>query len=164
MNLVVYQGHRRPNAASSQVIMVSFYTRANGRYKSAGERIVADGLRQLGVNFAYEHPWAVEVQGKPRLFYPDFTLKDYGVVVEYAGMQGNQDYDRIMARKEKLYREAAVPVIVLHPEDLEEGWPESLLGELERICERRREHLESTSRRYWARVPVRRQEAEVPSS
>ena len=154
MNLPIYQGHRRLVGAFLQVIMVAFYTRAGGQYKSAGERIVADVLRQLGLKFAYEYPWAVEVQGKPRIFYPDFTLKDYGVVVEYIGMQGNQDYDRIMARKERLYREAAVPVIVLHPEDLEGGWEESLLSELEGICQQRREHLEGASRHYWARVPL----------
>ncbi len=69
--------------ASYLVILVrSYVQKDNDPYLSKGERIVAEGLNQLGLRFAYEYPWAVLVQGKPRIFYPDFTLPDVGVVVE----------------------------------------------------------------------------------
>jgi hypothetical protein len=130
--------------------MVGYSNRTGFSYKSAGERTVAEGLRQLGVPFAYEYPWAVLVQGKPRIFYPDFTLKDYGVVIEYVGRRGDPDYDRIMARKRRLYREAAVPVIELQPEDLGEGWPATLLGRLEEISHERSAQLDYAVRRCMA--------------
>lgn len=128
------------------IMMTSYAGRAHGRYKSAGERTVAEGLRQLGLNFSYEYPWAVLVQGKPRIFYPDFTLKDYGVVVEYLGMRGDQNYDRIVTRKEQIYQAATVPVIALRPHDLRYGWPKTLVGQLEEICAERQSKLEMATR------------------
>ena len=130
------------------IMMTSYRARANGEYKSAGERAVADGLCRLGLNFSYEYPWAVLVQGKPRIFYPDFTLKDYGVVIEYAGMQGHQDYDRIMARKEWIYKTASIPVIVVRPNDLKNEWQHSLLGKLEQLCYQRQHLLETAADGY----------------
>lgn len=87
-------------------------------------------------------------QGKPRIFYPDFTLPDVGVVVEYAAMRGHQDYERIMARKMRFYREAAVPVIVVEPEHLEQDWPQSLLGRIEQVCQERYSRLRQVAINY----------------
>lgn len=59
-------------------------------FKSEGERQIARLLERCGIDYRYEYPLAVIERGKVRILYPDFLLPEYGVVLEYAGVENSK--------------------------------------------------------------------------
>ena len=59
------------------------------RYKSNGERKIADYLIECGFAFSYERPVALLDGEKTKIWYPDFYLDDYHILIEYLGMNAN---------------------------------------------------------------------------
>lgn len=129
----------------------------DGRYyKSEGEKVLANFLLEHGLSYEYEknHWWN-------RLNYrPDFTLQTQGsfqIVIEYFGLQGDDEYDALTARKIEYWRsKAGWELLALYPEDfplnnLEEAYANlaSKLGELGIPCERLSEN------QVWERVKHR---------
>ena len=62
--------------------------------KSWGEIQISRFLRRNDVGYYYEHPMAVIDDGGTRIWYPDFYLYEYGMIIEYFGMNGNGQYIR----------------------------------------------------------------------
>jgi uncharacterized protein YihD (DUF1040 family) len=106
--------------------------------KSEGERRIASFLEQLGIGFEYEKPLAVMDDGKTKIWYPDFTLTDYGMIlVEYFGVNGSEDYRRRSLQKLKVYEANSFDVIPIYPRDFEKDWKGHLLSSINGILERR---------------------------
>jgi hypothetical protein len=110
------------------------------RGKSEGERQVERLLRRCGLVYQYEQPLAVVDRGKLRLWHPDFFLPEYGIVIEYAGFNG-EEYEAGLRHKKAVYREIGIPAIFVYPESFKGYWPARLLGEIEEIEARRAEKL-----------------------
>ena len=67
-------------------------------YKSRGERAIAEILTKYNLVFVYEHPLLIKEQKendseKLRIWYPDFWLPKYSIVIEFFGMEGDKNYD-----------------------------------------------------------------------
>ncbi|MGV8151947.1 MAG: hypothetical protein ACP5OG_02610, partial [Candidatus Nanoarchaeia archaeon] len=91
-------------------------------YKSAGEDIIAKILSRHGYDFNYEQQILVEEKRKndgekERLWYPDFYLKDKGIVIEYAGRPKDKDYMEGIKRKKETYEKMGLKVIIVTPYD-----------------------------------------------
>jgi len=110
------------------------------RGKSEGERQIERLLRRCGLVYHYEPPLAVVDRGKVRLWHPDFFLPEYGIVIEYAGLNG-EEYEAGLRHKEAVYQEMGIPAIFLRPESFRGYWPARLLGEIEEVERRRYEKL-----------------------
>jgi len=81
-------------------------------YKSAGESKIAKILKKYGIDFKYESPVTVnDQQNNLRIWYPDFYLPEYGIYLEYNGINGNLDYDIGKARRESTYKKNGLEVI-----------------------------------------------------
>lgn len=108
-------------------------TAIKNNYKSAGERKIADFLKRSGVQFQYEPPTVVyDMNCQLRVWYPDFRVggRD-GLIVEYAGMRNNPDYDRGIAKKKKLYRQNGLDAMFLYPQDIyKDNWQDNLAGRI----------------------------------
>ena len=89
------------------------------KYKSAGERRIAEFLNQNDIRFSYEKPLAVIEQGLTKIFYPDFSLHDFSTIIEYFGISNNQDYAARSKRKMNIYAKNHIPVIQIYPHDFE---------------------------------------------
>lgn len=61
-------------------------------YKSCGEEQIARLLERNGIAYQYEYRLAVVDRGKVRIYYPDFRLPEYSLVVEYFGVNGDGSY------------------------------------------------------------------------
>jgi len=110
---------------------------ANG-YKSEGERRIASFLGQVEIPFEYEKPLAVVDRGKTKIWYPDFTLTDYGMIlVEYFGVNGSQDYERRTRHKMRVYEANSIDVIPVYPQDFKRDWQGQLMSDIYGILERR---------------------------
>jgi hypothetical protein len=128
------------------------------RFKSEGERQIARLLERCGIDYRYEYPLAVVERGKLRILYPDFTLPGFGVIIEYAGMEKNKDYETCLERKKTLYQEMKVPALFIFPDFFKGYWPIRFLekveeiekSQLEKLIRRIRE-LRRERRRPWDR-------------
>jgi len=102
------------------------------RYKSAGERRIAEFLTRRNIAFTYEKPLAVVNEGQVRIFYPDYTLHDLGTIIEYFGINGNpDDYIARTNRKIDAYQKNHVPFIPVYPQDFTGNWQENILKSLQ---------------------------------
>ena len=59
---------------------------SNRGYKSNGEIQIARFLEKNKIAHQYEHPLAVVDHGKTKIWYPDFSLPHYGMIIEYFGV------------------------------------------------------------------------------
>jgi hypothetical protein len=110
------------------------------RGKSEGERQIERLLRRCGLVYRYEHPLAVVERGKTRIWYPDFFLPEYGIVIEYAGLSG-EEYEAGLRHKRAVYEELGIPAVFVYPESFRGYWPARLLREIEEVERRRYEKL-----------------------
>ena len=100
-------------------------------FKSKGEREIAGFLERQQIAYQYDYPLAVVDRGKTRLWYPDFVLPEYGVIMEYFGMNGNSSYNEQMAHKMKVYQEAGINGIYLTESTMRGQWQEMVIERIE---------------------------------
>ena len=78
-------------------------------YKSKGELEIAKFLTAQEINFEYEFPIAVKDEDKTKLWYPDFYLTDYQIVIEYFGMYiHDQNYKKSADHKKGIYKQCGI--------------------------------------------------------
>jgi hypothetical protein len=106
-------------------------------FKSRGERKIASYLDGQGTAYQYEYPLAIIDRGQTRIWYPDFRLPEYGMIIEYFGMNGNSSYNDQMAHKMKVYRDAGVAGIYLMESSLRGPWQELITERIEQVQEGR---------------------------
>lgn len=95
-------------------------------YKSKGEYEIAKFLDKHNIEFEYEFPIAVIDQDKPKLWYPDFYLKEYQVVVEYFGMYNyNEGYKEAADHKKAVFQKCGIQFVPIY--HITKNWKEYLL-------------------------------------
>ncbi len=113
------------------------YDNGIDNYKSNGERKIGMYLNSQGLDFTYEKPIAVVDSGRPKIWYPDFHLNDYHIIIEYLGMNGNPYNDRINEYKRKIFRENKYDVIEIYPSDFKGHWQKKIDNSIYKTLEHR---------------------------
>lgn len=115
---------------------MAYQSKLWNNYKSDGERRIGTYLQDRGINFTYERPVLVVDSGRQRIWYPDFSLDDYHMLIEYLGMNGNERNARLNEYKRRTYRENKYDVIEIYPSDFNRDWggiiDRGIYGTLER--------------------------------
>ena len=106
-------------------------------FKSRGEVQIARFLEKTGIAYQYEYPQALIDHGKTKIWYPDFRLPDYGMIVEYFGINGDPGYDSRTEHKIKAYNRAGIEGLFLKEKDLGGDWPGRILTQIEDILKGR---------------------------
>ena len=101
--------------------------------RSWGEAQVARLLNRHRIPYLYEHPVAVLDQQRTRLWYPDFQLRDYGMLIEFCGRPDDPAYAAGMAKKQSVYRANGLTALMLTREDLRGDWPNTVFSRVEGI-------------------------------
>ena len=114
---------------------------AGSRYKSKAETQLARLFEREHIQFRYEYPLAVVDRGKTRIWYPDFQLPEYGIIVEYFGVNGDSDYDKQSQHKEQVYQDSGIDVLCLSGDCLKGDWPTQIMGQIESILKNRLERF-----------------------
>lgn len=104
-------------------------------------------LERCGLPFTYEQPVAVLDDGKPRIWYPDFHLRDQGILIEYCGLTGNPDYSNGVQHKQAVYAGNGLTALLLTPDIFRGPWPDVVLGYLESVAAERLEAIRAARHR-----------------
>lgn len=96
------------------------------QYKSTGEYEIAKFLSSLEIEFEYEFPIAITDEDKTKIWYPDFYLKEYQVVVEYFGMYNhNENYKDMADHKKNVFKNCGIQFVPIY--HINKNWQEYLL-------------------------------------
>lgn len=117
-------------------------------FRSWGETQIARMLDRHGIHYFHEHPLAVIDRGKTRIWYPDFQLPDYGVVLEYFGRVGDPAYAASVAHKREVYKENGLSALMYTPDIFRGDWPGIILGDIAQVLTDRLRAFRSVSARY----------------
>jgi hypothetical protein len=122
------------------------------QFRSWGEAQIGRMLGRYTIPYLYEHPVAVVDDGKTRIWYPDFQLRGYGILIEYCGLPHDPHYAEGIARKETVYRDNGLTALMLTPDLFRGDWPARVLGQIETVLAERfsmlrsaREHSSSSN-------------------
>lgn len=106
-------------------------------FKSKGEMQIARLLDRNNIAYQYERPVAVVDRGKVRIWYPDFDLPEYGMIIEYFGVNGKQDYDEQAKYKIKVYKQNGIEGLFLTEACFKGDWPGQIVGQIEDVLKSR---------------------------
>jgi hypothetical protein len=113
------------------------YAKRRLRYKSKGEEQLALLFEREGIQYLYEHPLAVVDRGKAKIWYADFTLPEYGMIVEYFGLNGKHDYDKQARHKMDVYKQNGIDGLFLTEASFKGDWPRRIVGHIEDVLKGR---------------------------
>ena len=106
-------------------------------YKSWGEEQIARFLDRNEIAYQYEYPLAIVDHGKIRVWYPDFRLPEYGIIIEYFGMYGNSNYDEQVRHKRQVFKKEGIDGLFLNRNSLRGDWPTRIMGQIKDILNNR---------------------------
>ena len=106
-------------------------------FKSKGEVQIARFLGRNNIAYQYERPAAVVDSGKVRIWYPDFHLPEYGMIIEYFGVNGKKDYDEQAKHKMRVYKQNGIEGLFLTEASFRGDWPGYITGQIEGILKNR---------------------------
>lgn len=106
-------------------------------YKSWGEEQIARLLDRNNISYQYEYPLAVVDHGMVRLYYPDFRLPEYGLIIEYFGVNSEPQYDEQVRHKIEVYKHAGIEGLFLSRDSLRGNWPTRIMGQIDGILRKR---------------------------
>jgi hypothetical protein len=116
-------------------------------YRSKAEVQIARLLDREGIAYKYERPMAVVDHGKTKIWYPDFYLSDFGMIIEYFGMNGDSGYRKRAEHKMEVYRETGIEGVFLAEESFKGDWPARIIGQIEGILQGRLDRFYGSGRR-----------------
>ncbi len=133
-------------------------------FRSRGETQIARCLTHCHIPYFYEHPLAVLDEGKTRVWYPDFQLPGYGVLIEYCGVVGDEHYDRGTRKKEQVYQANGLDCLFWTPPDFKGDWPERLRTGIEQVLADRLTRFRETRPREYSNHGLRAEKTYPPES
>lgn len=119
-------------------------------YKSKGEERIADYLQERSIAFQYEYPLAIMDRGQVRIWYPDFRLPEYNMIIEYFGMNGNAAYNEQIVHKIRTYQEAGIDGIYMLESSFYGDWEEGIPARIEQSLEGKLQKIRSINQQIYA--------------
>lgn len=110
-------------------------------FKSKGEVQIARLLERNRIVYEYEHPTAVLDKEKVKIWYPDFHLPEYGIIIEYFGVNGKSSYDEQARHKIEVYKHNGIEGLFLTESSLKGDWPGNIISQIEGVLKGRLERF-----------------------
>ncbi|MFC1814110.1 hypothetical protein ACFL03_15610 [Thermodesulfobacteriota bacterium] len=131
-------------------------------FKSEGERRIAHFLDSNAIKYRYEPSILVNSdEHRPRIWYPDFYLPEFGTYIEYYGLAGQKNYDHGIKTKETVYSKMGMEVVPVYPWMFAENWQDYIMKELKRGTIRKYKNLKSKP--YWSKQKTRTYNNTMPA-
>ena len=111
-------------------------------YKSKGEEAIAEVLKRYNIHFEYEYPILIKEKrdgdtDKMRIWYPDFWLPEYSIIIEYFGMD-NKSYKDGVDHKKKVYKQLCFDLIPVYPSTIRGKLKDYLLIQISKLINDKR--------------------------
>lgn len=121
-------------------------------FKSDGERAIAEVLTKYNVEFVYEYPLLIKEQKnndteKLRIWYPDFWLPKYSIIIEYWGLAGDPNYDKGKNDKIAAYKRMNIDYISVYPETCKKDLKAYLLIKIKQCLNEKVRHFENRNKK-----------------
>jgi len=121
------------------------------KYKSKGEKAVADILTKYNIDFEYEYPILIKQNydgddEKLRIWYPDFWLPKYSIIIEYFGMEGDVNYDKGKREKLDTFKRLDIDCISVKPSTIKKDLKSYLLISIKKLINEKVRHFESRNK------------------
>jgi hypothetical protein len=115
-------------------------------YRSQGERKIAEILEKQNIVFVHEHPLLIREQKendgeKLRIWYPDFWLPMYGIVIEFWGRENDDAYEKGKRAKLDAYKKMNIACISVKPQTLNKDLQSYLIMSISRHINDKRRHF-----------------------
>jgi hypothetical protein len=119
-------------------------------YKSNGERAIAEILEKYNIDFVYEHPLLIKEKKendteKLRIWYPDFWLPKYSIVIEYFGRE-DDEYQKGKRAKLDAYKKLDIDCISVKPSTLSKDLKSYLLIAIKKLINDKLRHFENRNK------------------
>ncbi len=101
-------------------------------FKSEGEKKIVYFLEDNSIKYKYELGILINLNGKPRICYPDFYLPKFGTHIEYFGLAGSPEYDKGIGTKEAMYSKMGLDMILVYPWMFAQNWQGYIMKELKK--------------------------------
>jgi hypothetical protein len=116
-------------------------------YKSKGEEIIAEILKKYNIDFVYEYPLLIKEQKendgeKLRIWYPDFWLPKYSIIIEYFGLN-TPDYNKGKKAKWDAYKKLDIDCIPVYPKTIQGDLKSYLLINIKKLINEKVRHFEN---------------------
>ncbi len=123
------------------------YKFKGNEYLSKGEIEIAKFLDSLDIDFEYEFPIAIVEYDKAKLWYPDFYLKEYQIVVEYFGRYNYDDtYKGAAEHKKKVFKKCGIQFVPIY--HINKSWQEYLLKAISQHQETKVKKIQEVMTKY----------------
>jgi len=122
------------------------------KYKSKGEIAVAEVLKKYNIDFVYEYPLLIKEtkegdEEKLRIWYPDFWLPKYSIIIEYFGMDSNPEYHKGKTAKVNAYKKLDLDCIPVYPKTLQGDLKSYLLINIKKLINEKVRHFENRNKK-----------------
>jgi hypothetical protein len=119
--------------------------------RSKGEKAIAEILTKYNIDFVYEYPLLINEQKegdteKLRIWYPDFWLPRYSIVIEFFGREGDAHYDKGKRDKLDAYEKLCIECIHVYPGTLQKDLKSYLLMKIKRHLNDRVRHFDNRNK------------------
>lgn len=119
-------------------------------YKSNGEREIAEILTKYNIDFEYEHPLLIAETKendteKLRIWYPDFWLPRYSIIIEYWG-RSDEAYKKGKTAKITAYKKLNIDYISVYPETLSKDLKSYLLINIKKLISAKVRHFDNRNK------------------
>jgi hypothetical protein len=120
-------------------------------YKSKGEETIAKILKKYNLDFVYEYPLLIKEtkngdKEKLRIWYPDFWLPKYSIIIEYFGLINNSEYKKGKEVKVKAYKELDIDYIPVYPSTIQGDLKSYLLINIKKLINEKVRHFENRNK------------------
>jgi hypothetical protein len=118
---------------------------------SKGEIAIKEILEKYNIDFKYEYPLLIKETKngdteKLRIWYPDFWLPKYSIIIEYFGLVGNEAYDKGKKEKWEAYKKLDIDCIPVYPKTLNGDLKSYLLINIKRLINEKSRHFENRNK------------------
>jgi len=119
---------------------------------SKGELAIMEVLDKYNVDYKFDHPMLIEEEKendklRTRIWYPDFWLPKYSIIIEFFGMMDKPNYKKGKEEKLKAYKKLDIDCISVYPKTVQGDLKSYLLINIKKLINEKVRHFENRNKK-----------------
>ncbi len=118
---------------------------------SNGEKAIKGVLDKYNIDYVMEYPLLIKEQKdgdieRLRIWYPDFWLPKYSIIIEFFGLMDNPAYAKGKEDKIKAYKKLDIDCIPVYPKTIQGDLKSYLLIHIKQLINEKVRHFENRNK------------------